>query len=510
MDATYTCQFCDPLCLTCTDASTNCTTCSSPLIINGSTCICSAGLYMATGSSSCLPCDASCINCTGSGNNQCSACAPTFILTGTTCACAALQYIDPVTGNCTACHYSCTTCDGTASSNCLTCDSANSRSLSGTSCPCISGKFDIGNPACYASNCQVGYAPDASGVCQEICGDGVLYVLPCDDGNTVSGDGCSSTCNVEANYTCQGGNLTTASTCSYNQPITLTLLSTTKNLTDNIVYFDIQISPALPSLNGLNFSSVLTSNLTGANLTFTYNSLTGRLMVTAQYSASIQSQNVSLIFTPASSSSSPNFFATPPTSFSFIVNPQNNLAAESLDPDTYSRVRMFEILWQILLYLSLAGMLLSLFTAKFIGVEMIGVVQVAFLGLMIIDYLQPLVAPMTKMFPINGLNTAFLNSSANNLPNRASALQYGASFAYNFNFSLILLYLPPIVSLAVFISSLIRKDIEDKLKKISMNILCDYGLTATVFLIYHVTASLCLFMVFDSPENSTLYGGSVA
>ncbi len=35
----------------------------------------------------------------------------------------------------------------------------------------------------------------------------------CDDGNTRNGDGCSSTCQVEANYECFGGNETTADTC---------------------------------------------------------------------------------------------------------------------------------------------------------------------------------------------------------------------------------------------------------------------------------------------------------
>lgn len=30
--------------------------------------------------------------------------------------------------------------------------------------------------------------------CQEICGDGVLYLLECDDGNVIDGDGCSSVC----------------------------------------------------------------------------------------------------------------------------------------------------------------------------------------------------------------------------------------------------------------------------------------------------------------------------
>ena len=32
--------------------------------------------------------------------------------------------------------------------------------------------------------------------CDEICGDGMLFDLPCDDGNTINGDGCSSTCQI--------------------------------------------------------------------------------------------------------------------------------------------------------------------------------------------------------------------------------------------------------------------------------------------------------------------------
>jgi cysteine-rich repeat protein len=33
-------------------------------------------------------------------------------------------------------------------------------------------------------------------VCKEICGDGYLFVLACDDGNLVDGDGCSSSCSI--------------------------------------------------------------------------------------------------------------------------------------------------------------------------------------------------------------------------------------------------------------------------------------------------------------------------
>ncbi len=59
-------------------------------------------------------------------------------------------------------------------------------------CP---GLIGVGNATC---------SPPAAAA----CGNGIVEVLSdgtteqCDDGNTVSGDGCSSTCKVETNYTC--------------------------------------------------------------------------------------------------------------------------------------------------------------------------------------------------------------------------------------------------------------------------------------------------------------------
>lgn len=36
----------------------------------------------------------------------------------------------------------------------------------------------------------------------------------CDDGNAVEEDGCSSICNINTGWTCTGGTLTTADTCT--------------------------------------------------------------------------------------------------------------------------------------------------------------------------------------------------------------------------------------------------------------------------------------------------------
>ena len=55
--------------------------------------------------------------------------------------------------------------------------------------------------------------------CVDICGDGFIVKSVsnryCDDGNIINGDGCSSSCLVEVNFSCSGGGPTTASDCMF-------------------------------------------------------------------------------------------------------------------------------------------------------------------------------------------------------------------------------------------------------------------------------------------------------
>ena len=56
----------------------------------------------------------------------------------------------------------------------------------------------------------------SSGSCIETCGDGRNYgLLQCDDGKLNNGDGCSSQCIVEKNYTCTGGYPYSLDKCTY-------------------------------------------------------------------------------------------------------------------------------------------------------------------------------------------------------------------------------------------------------------------------------------------------------
>jgi len=81
---------------------------------------------------------------------------------------------------------------------------------------CVNGKcecYEWGQGACQAGTCLAVKGSTATPACQSdadcrasVCGDGLQTgIEQCDDGNTISGDGCSSTCYIEEYHSCEGG-----------------------------------------------------------------------------------------------------------------------------------------------------------------------------------------------------------------------------------------------------------------------------------------------------------------
>jgi len=69
---------------------------------------------------------------------------------------------------------------------------------------CTSCSFSIAN-GISCDNCTLGYgiSPQDQTLCITICGDGILMPTEqCDDGNKLSGDGCSASCIVEDYFNC--------------------------------------------------------------------------------------------------------------------------------------------------------------------------------------------------------------------------------------------------------------------------------------------------------------------
>jgi hypothetical protein len=171
-----------------------------------------------------------------------------------------------------------------------------------------------------------------------------------------------------------------------------------------------------------------------------------------------------------------------------------------------------DLLSTVIMYLSLAGLLAGVFTAKFISVEMMGVIQVAFLGLMIMVHIQPILATLTHMSYVNGINSLFDNlkmASASVLPNRLTALQYQAQLTYSFNYTFVLLVLPMIIGLVLFIVSKIWKSKQQLLQRLSLLAVCEYGMTAVMFLLNHIIVSIIIFAIYFKDTTAKLFPISV-
>lgn len=85
---------------------------------------------------------------------------------------------------------------------------------------CDDGNILSGDGCSSTCTIETGYSCVGGGfkaldVCTETCGDGLnLGFYACDDGNVANKDGCSSTCFVELGWECHGGSTKTKDTCT--------------------------------------------------------------------------------------------------------------------------------------------------------------------------------------------------------------------------------------------------------------------------------------------------------
>eukprot|EP00347_Sterkiella_histriomuscorum_P023935 403332874 len=245
------CTPCNWKCRYCfTDVNT-CTACEKSKFLIGTppTCNCAAGYLEQT--SQCTACHSNCATCLDTTNSNCPVCSATaYLYAGKSCLSECpygylkdsiyhlchfqtqkliqpINQLDYLNKNCddnqyatgavcSSCHSTCYTCKGGSSTDCTSCDL---------------GKY-LYNSQCLTCD-ATGMILGSSGQCVEKCGDGKNFgLVKCDDGNSIDGDGCSSTCEIEQDWICYGGTSSTADTCTISQ---LTIESIEATSDNNIV-----------------------------------------------------------------------------------------------------------------------------------------------------------------------------------------------------------------------------------------------------------------------------------
>ena len=134
-----TCAACDPNCLTCNIASTNCTSCKPTQTVFNGSCVCAAGFYNTTvnGSLVCLPCHPLSSLCFGPNFWQSLICNSNVNnidnIQGNTCQCKPGFYY--ANNTCFPCNGACKKCN-VSSTNCQECIDNPGFILQGNSCVC--------------------------------------------------------------------------------------------------------------------------------------------------------------------------------------------------------------------------------------------------------------------------------------------------------------------------------------------------------------------------------------
>lgn len=183
---------------------------------------CPDGTYGDLVSGKCEQCNSKCWSCAGPTSRDCTACYKGYSFISLLENTSKGRCIPPDCGNgyylskelnskevkCKPCYQTCKKCYGPTKGDCL---------------ECIDGLYPIpesmGTYSCYAcEELDRSFYTKLRGVCagifsinfhnnissKEKCGDGIYVgLLPCDDGNRKSGDGCNKNCQIEGGFKCE-------------------------------------------------------------------------------------------------------------------------------------------------------------------------------------------------------------------------------------------------------------------------------------------------------------------
>ncbi len=103
--------------------------------------------------------------------------------------------------------------------------------------------------------------------CTQICGDGYLFNLQCDDGNNINGDGCSSKCLVQPHFSCVNNRHNfPASKCRFKGLVEAFLQGIYRIPGTNSLKIQFKLDQYDPTFTKMNLTKVVTFSLNNTKL----------------------------------------------------------------------------------------------------------------------------------------------------------------------------------------------------------------------------------------------------
>lgn len=248
---------------------------------------------------------------------------------------------------------------------------------------------------------------------------------------------------------------------------------------------------------------VTLSNMTGISEISVIRNNDGTVSIFVNYDIDIHNMNITVELDPKLSGNSAlsNYSTIRKT---FLLIPTDNEAAILYNNDTYKMAKIISTLSSIVGGLSLFVFLLGIFAGKVIGIEMMAVIQIAYFSLLSLSSLNPCFRALSDMWFVNGFNYFYPLSSTHPknylldplTPLPAKALKLFSVFTRNYNFTLLLVICPYLISVICLILSktVFKSDEKKKLNAIrwAKKFACEIAFNGIMFSGYIIAVSFGL------------------
>ena len=254
-------------------------------------------------------------------------------------------------------------------------------------------------------------------------------------------DGCDSVCKIEPYYVCTNGTTSTPSICSYNATLSMAIGSSFKHPTKNqltLLYDMGPIEPILALMGGsYDFSSALGFDDPDVTITRAeYDPATGKVVIDADFAASIQDKDITLTFNPPNI---PQSWLVSNFSETWKVQPDNRLSASYYQQEDLDQIEELEPFVQVLVGVGMSVFFISMFLRKFIGLELAALLQLGYISLVQNKDLSSYLAWIQGWDFVFGYNRWEISTPpAEDIKTDYSVLGYKKYFFFSYNAMLVL------------------------------------------------------------------------
>lgn len=229
----------------------------------------------------------------------------------------------------------------------------------------------------------------------------------------------------------------------------------TKDPETNSLTFQLKISPDIEFFNEIDFNQVLNLGLPQGTMIDILPYDNGELTIKASYIQDLQNL-VTQLQLPLSTLSQ-SFPSSTNIDIQYAVLPDNNLAANYYGPEDYNRSKQLAIANYALIGVSALVFILGMYSSKLIVSEMIGMIQVTYLGLFIISFNDPLMRSLNFLRFSHGFSD-LIPKTQGNVPGRIYYTGTAESVFHNLNIVILISIIPLIISFVFYMMATFQRN----------------------------------------------------